>query len=80
MDCGLIMSKGRGFFANEARIFWFRILFSIGNRMDRVYGLWTAQGRLVHGSTMDTTVAGGQGSPELSLAAAPGHGDLPREG
>jgi hypothetical protein len=45
--------------------------------VDRVHGLWTAQGWPVHGSTMDLTVAGGRGSPELSLAAVPGHGGLP---
>jgi hypothetical protein len=46
--------------------------------MDRVHGLWTTQGRLVHCSTMDSTVAGDQGSPELILAATPGHENLPR--
>jgi hypothetical protein len=40
--------------------------------------LWTAQEWLVHGSTVDLTVAGGWSSLELSLVAAPGHGDLPR--
>jgi hypothetical protein len=45
--------------------------------MDQVHGLWTAQGRLVHGSTVDSIVAGSQGSPELDLAAALGHGNLP---
>jgi hypothetical protein len=29
-------------------------------------------------STVDLTVAGGRSSPELGLAAAPGHGGLPR--
>jgi hypothetical protein len=32
----------------------------------------------VHGSTVDLTMAGGRSSSELILAAAPGHGDLPR--
>jgi hypothetical protein len=32
----------------------------------------------VHGFTVDLTVAGGRSSPELGLAAAPGHGGLPR--
>jgi hypothetical protein len=41
-------------------------------------GRWTAQGWPVHGSTMDSTVADGWGSPELSLMAALGHGGLPR--
>jgi hypothetical protein len=72
VDRGLISGKGRGFSANVAGIFWFRIYFSLGNHMDRVHGLWAAQGRLVHGSTM----AGGQGSPELGLEAAPGHDNL----
>jgi hypothetical protein len=33
---------------------------------------------LVHGSTMDLTVAGGRSSPELGLVAPPGHDGLPR--
>jgi hypothetical protein len=78
VDRGLILGKGRGFSVNVAGIFWFRIYFSIGNCMDRVHGLWTAQGNLVHGCTMDSTVASGQGLLEFSLAIAPGHGNLPR--
>jgi hypothetical protein len=46
--------------------------------VDRVHGLWTARGWPVHGSTVDLTVAGGRSSLELGLAAAPGHGGLPR--
>jgi hypothetical protein len=42
--------------------------------VDQVHGLWTAQEWPVHESTMDLIVAGGQSSPELGLAAAPGHG------
>jgi hypothetical protein len=67
----------KGPLCKMAGIFWFQIYFSIGNRMDQVHGLWTAQGRLVHGSTVDSIVAGSQGSPELDLAAALGHGNLP---
>jgi hypothetical protein len=48
--------------------------------VDRVHGLWTAQGWPVHGSTVDLTVAGGRSSPELGLAAASVHGDTTREG
>jgi hypothetical protein len=77
---GLISCKRRGFSPNVAGLFWFQIYFSIGNRMDRVHGLLTAQGRLVHGCTADSTVADSQGSPELGLAAAPGNGNLPRLG
>jgi hypothetical protein len=36
-----------------------------------------APGWLVHGSTMDSTVADGRGSSELGLAATPDHGGLP---
>jgi hypothetical protein len=46
--------------------------------VDRVHGLWTVQEWLVHGSTMDLTMAGGQSSPELGLVAALRHDDLPR--
>jgi hypothetical protein len=31
----------------------------------------------IHGSTMDSTVAGGRGSPELGQTAAPVHGASP---
>jgi hypothetical protein len=34
--------------------------------VDRVHGLWTAQGWPVHGSTVDLTVVGSRSSPELS--------------
>jgi hypothetical protein len=53
-------------------------LFLKGKVVDRVHRLWTAQEWPVHRSTMDLTVAGGRSSPELDIAAAPGHGDLPR--
>jgi hypothetical protein len=33
-------------------------------------GQWTTQGWPVHGSTMDSIVADGRGSPELGLTAA----------
>jgi hypothetical protein len=33
-------------------------------------GRWTAQGWPVHGSTVDSTVADGRGSPELGLTVA----------
>jgi hypothetical protein len=46
--------------------------------VDRVHGLYTAREWLVHGSTVDLTVAGGRTSSELGLAAASGHDDLPR--
>jgi hypothetical protein len=46
--------------------------------VDRVHGLWTVQEWLVHGSTMDRTVAGGQSTLELGLVAALRHDDLPR--
>jgi hypothetical protein len=36
-----------------------------------------APGWPVHGSTMDFTVAGGRGSPELSLTGTPGHDGSP---
>jgi hypothetical protein len=45
--------------------------------VDHVHGLSTVRGGPVHGSTVDLTVAGGRSSPELDLAAAPGHDDLP---
>jgi hypothetical protein len=35
-----------------------------------------APGWPVHNSTVNSTVAGGRGSSELGLAAAPGHGGL----
>jgi hypothetical protein len=46
--------------------------------VDRVHGLWTAQEWPVHGSTVDLKVAGGRSLSKLGLAAALGHGDLPR--
>jgi hypothetical protein len=39
---------------------------------------WTALGWPVHSSTVDSTVADGQGSLDLGLAATPGHGGMPR--
>jgi hypothetical protein len=39
--------------------------------------LWTMQGSLIHGSTVDSIVDGGRGSPKLGLAAAPMHGGSP---
>jgi hypothetical protein len=53
------------------------IYFYKGKTVDRVHGLWTAQGWLVHGSTVDLTVAGGRSSPELGLAAVSEHDGLP---
>jgi hypothetical protein len=44
----------------------------------RVHGLWTAEGCLVHGSTVGLTGASGRSAPELGIAATPGHGGLPR--
>jgi hypothetical protein len=37
-----------------------------------------APGWPAYGSTVDSPVADGMGSPELGLAAAPGHGGSPR--
>jgi hypothetical protein len=48
--------------------------------VDSVHKLWTTQGWPVHGFVVDDTVAGGQSTPEPSLATAPGRGDLPRGG
>jgi hypothetical protein len=39
---------------------------------------WTALVWPVHGCTVDSTVSDGRGSSELGLAAALGHGGLPR--
>jgi hypothetical protein len=41
--------------------------------VDRVHGLWIAQEWLVHGSTVDLTMADVWSSPELSLVATLGH-------
>jgi hypothetical protein len=54
----------------------FDLFFKKRKAVDQVHGLWTAQEWSVHGSTIDLTVAGGQNSLKLVLAATPGHGDL----
>jgi hypothetical protein len=70
-DCGLILKKLRGLNAKCQKLEFAGIIFLKENP-------WTAQGWLVHGSTVDSTVADGRGSLELGLATAPGHGGLPR--
>jgi hypothetical protein len=46
--------------------------------VDSVHGSVDSAGGPVHGSTVDSTVADGRGSPELGLMAAPGRGGLLR--
>jgi hypothetical protein len=73
VDCGLILDKIRGLFAKRHGIFGFE-LFSNGKR--RGLGPWFMD----HGrrwSPVDRRQGLGGGSPELGLAAAPGHDGLP---
>jgi hypothetical protein len=44
--------------------------------VDSVHGSVDRAGWLVHGSTVDSIVADGRGSPELGLMAAPVRGGL----
>jgi hypothetical protein len=77
-DCGLILEKMRGLSAKFQKLEFPGIVLLKKNPWTKSTSPWTAQGSLVHGSTMDSTVVDGRGSPELGLAAAPGHGGLPR--
>jgi hypothetical protein len=77
VDCGLILQKGRGLFAKRQGFSGFGIIFEWKIRMDRVHGLWTAQGWPVHESVEDLAGADGPGSPELGLVTAPVHDSSP---
>jgi hypothetical protein len=77
-DCEIILKKLRGLSAKMPEIGISRNSFLKENPWTKSTSSWTTLGWPVHGSTMDSTVADGRGSSELSLAAAPGHGGLPR--
>jgi hypothetical protein len=77
-DYGLILEKMRVLSAKCRKLEFPGIVLLKKNPWTKSTSLWTAPGWPVHGSTVDTTVADGRGSLELGLAAAPGHGGLPR--
>jgi hypothetical protein len=77
-ECGLILRKLRGQSAKCQKLEFPGIVFLKENPWTKSTSSWTAPGWPVHGSTVDSTVADGRGSSKLSLAAAPGHGGLPR--
>jgi hypothetical protein len=68
VDCGLILNKYRGFFVKWQEFLGFGIIFKWEKVVDWVHR---------HGSTVDSIVADGRGSSELSLTAALGHGIMP---
>jgi hypothetical protein len=74
LDRGLILEKPRGFFAKLLGIIDFGIIFVRKKSWTR------STGRAPHPASVqvDRGQGLGGGSPELSLAAAPGHGSLPR--
>jgi hypothetical protein len=77
-DCGLILKKLRGLRAKCQKLEFPGIVFLKENSWTKSTSSWTAPGWPVDGSTVDSTMADCQGSSELGLAAAPGHGGLPR--
>jgi hypothetical protein len=62
--------QAQGVLCKTAGLIRILIYFYKGKTVDRVHGLWTAQGWSVHGSTMDLTVVSGRSSPELSPPVA----------
>jgi hypothetical protein len=74
----LILEKMRGLSAKCQKLEFSGIVLLKKNPWTKSTSPWTAPGWPVHGSTVDSIVADGRGSPELSLAAAPSHGGLPR--
>jgi hypothetical protein len=78
VDYGLISNKYRGFFVKWQELLGFGIIFQREKVVDSVHGSVDRVGWPVHGSTVDSTVADGRGSPELSLTATQGRGGLPR--
>jgi hypothetical protein len=77
-DCRLILEKMRGLSAKCRKLEFSGIVLLKKNSWTKSTSPWTAPGWPVHDSTMDSRVADGRGSPELGLAAAPGHGGLPQ--
>jgi hypothetical protein len=78
VDCGLILNKYRGFFVKWQEFSCFGIIFQWEKVVDSVHGSVDHMGWPVDGSTVDSTVTDGRGSPELGLTATPGRGGLPR--
>jgi hypothetical protein len=77
-DCGLILKKLRGLSAKCQKLEFPGTVFLKKNSWTKSTSPWTAPGRPVHSSTVDSTVADGRGSSELGLGAAPGHCGLPQ--
>jgi hypothetical protein len=59
-DCGLILKKLRGLSAKCQKLEFPGIVFVKKNPWTKSTSSWTAPGRLVHGSTVDSTVADGR--------------------
>jgi hypothetical protein len=72
--CGSILEKMRGLSAKCQKLEFPGIVLLKKNPWTKSTSPWTAPGW----SSVDSTVADGRGSSELSLAAALGHGGLPR--
>jgi hypothetical protein len=78
MDCGLILNKYRGFFVKWQEFSAFGIIFQWEKVVDSVHGSVDHVGWPAHGTTMDSTVVDGRGSPELGLMATSGRNGLSR--